>query len=556
MLILYALRDAWREGFSLQTLRSDFIAGITVGIVAIPLGMALAIAVGIAPQYGLYTVIVAGMLAAFFGGSRVNITGPTAAFVVILLPIVQQYGLSGLLVATIMSGVILLIMGLCRLGRLVLYVPYPVTTGFTAGIGFSIAFLQLKDLFNLQVQGVPMTFPDKVAAFYTALPSLSGADAMVGVAAIATFIVWSRLKTRIPPHVIALFIGTLVALALDMSGTGHALLLGEKFSYSINGVTGQGIPQQLPHLILPWQNIDISWSLINELMPSALTIAVLGSIESLLCAVVADGMSGKKHNPNAELVGQGIANIITPFFSGIPATAAIARTATNVRSGAFSPVAGIIHALFVLLAMLALAPVLSYIPMSALAGLLIMVAWNMSEAPHFVHIIRVAPRRDVAVLLTCFFLTVIFDMVVAVGVGIGLACMLFIHRVSALTNISMRRPHEHQHLTHLADDILIYDINGPLFFAACERAMSVISHSGEEYRAVVLDFSDVSTMDMTGIHALEAALERINQQPVIFYDVRPEVEKKLYRSRLIDRKRVFVCRNQHELERLLLLLAA
>lgn len=556
MLIFYALRDAWREGFSLQTLRSDFIAGITVGIVAIPLGMALAIAVGIAPQYGLYTVIVGGMLAAFFGGSRVNITGPTAAFVVILLPIVQQYGLSGLLVATMMSGIILLIMGLCRFGRLVLYVPYPVTTGFTAGIGFSIAFLQIKDLFNLQITGVPMTFPDKVHAFYLALPSLSTPDAIVGIAAIVTFVAWSKLKSRIPPHVIALFVGTLLALLLDVTGSGHALLLGEKFTYNINGVIGQGIPQQLPHFNLPWQNIDISWSLINELLPSALTIAVLGSIESLLCAVVADGMSGKKHNPNAELVGQGIANIITPFFSGIPATAAIARTATNVRSGAFSPLAGIFHALFVLLAMLALAPALSYIPMSALAGLLIMVAWNMSEAPHFIHIIKVAPKRDVAVLLTCFFLTVIFDMVVAVGVGVGLACMLFIHRVSALTNISMRRPHEHHHLTHLNDDVLIYDINGPLFFAACERAMSVISHTGEEYSAVILDFSDVSTMDMTGIHALESALQRISHQPVIFYDVRPEVEKKLYRSKLIDRKHVYACHNENELERLLLLLRA
>lgn len=554
MLIFYALRDAWREGFSLQTLRSDFIAGITVGIVAIPLGMALAIAVGIAPQYGLYTVIVAGMLAAFFGGSRVNITGPTAAFVVILLPIVQQYGLSGLLVATMMSGIILLIMGLCRLGRLVLYVPYPVTTGFTAGIGFSIAFLQLKDLFNLQITGIPMTFPDKVYAYYMALPSTSMADAIVGIIAILTFILWAKLKTRIPPHVIALFVGTIVALILDKSGAGHALLLGEKFTYNINGITGQGIPQQLPHFSLPWHGIEISWSLINELLPSALTIAVLGSIESLLCAVVADGMSGKKHNPNAELVGQGIANIITPFFAGIPATAAIARTATNVRSGAFSPIAGIVHALFVLLAMLALAPALSYIPMSALAGLLIMVAWNMSEAPHFVHIIKVAPQRDVAVLLTCFFLTVIFDMVVAVGVGIGLACMLFIHRVSSLTNISMRRPHEHHHLTNLGDDVLIYDINGPLFFGACERAMSVISHRGETYSAIILDFSDVSTLDMTGIRALQSALERISHQPIVFFDVRPEVEKKLRKSKLIDCKTVYACSDKHEIERLLLLL--
>jgi len=554
VLLFYALKDAWKEGFSLQTLRSDVISGITVGIVAIPLGMALSIAVGIPPQYGLYTVIVGGIFAALCGGSRVNITGPTAAFVVILIPIVQKYGLSGLLLATMMAGVILLIMGLCRLGRLVLYVPYPVTTGFTAGIGFSIAFLQIKDLLNIQLLGAPATFPDKVMAYYDALPSASMSDALVGIFSILAFIFWAKLKNRIPPHVVALIIGTIVAFVLDDLGSGHAVLLGEKFTYVIDGVTGHGIPQQLPHFSAPWANIDISWDLINELLPSALTIAVLGSIESLLCAVVADGMSGKKHNPNAELVGQGIANIIAPFFGGIPGTAAIARTATNVRSGAFSSLSGVIHAIFVLLAMLALAPALSYIPMSALAGLLIMVAWNMSEAPHFVHIIKVAPRRDVAVLLTCFFLTVIFDMVVAVAVGITLACMLFIHRVSALTNITMRRPSDHHHLKDIGDDILIYDINGPLFFGACETAMSVISRVKTDYRAVVLDFSDVNTMDMTGIHALESAIGRIGDRPIIFYDVSANVEKKLYRSSLIDRKHTYSCHTKEALQRLMIFL--
>jgi len=400
VLLFHALKQAWRKGYSFSTLRADIVAGITVGVVAIPLGMALAIAVGVPPQHGLYTVVVAGLLAALFGGSRFNITGPTAAFVVILLPITQQYGLSGLMLATLMSGVILLLMGLLRLGQLVAYVPYPVTTGFTAGIGLVIAFLQLKDLFGLTVEGSPVHFPEKVMAYTSAMPSINYADAMVGFGTIATFILWAKLKNRIPPHVVALATGTVLALlmnripphvvalatgtvlALLMNqwGASHVGLLGEKFHYQIGDLIGQGIPQVLPQLVMPWQDPQFSWGLVVELLPAAFTIAMLGCIESLLCAVVADGMTGTKHNPNAELVGQGLANMVVPFFGGIPATAAIARTATNIRAGGFSPVSAITHALFVLAAMIVLAPMLSFIPMSALAGLLIMVAWNMSEA--------------------------------------------------------------------------------------------------------------------------------------------------------------------------------
>ena len=270
---------------------------------------------------------------ALFGGSRFNISGPTAAFVVILLPITQQYGLSGLMLATLMSGMILVLMGILRLGQLVAYVPYPVTTGFTAGIGLVIAFLQLKDLLGLHVATNPVHFPEKVMAYAQALPSTNGADAAVGFATIAIFIGWAKLKTRIPPHVIALLAGTVIALVVNNMTGAHVGLLGEKFQYQIGDLIGQGIPQVLPQFTLPWSADGMNWQLVVDLLPAAFTIAMLGCIESLLCAVVADGMTGKKHNPDAELVGQGIANMVVPFFGGIPATAAIARTATNIRAG-------------------------------------------------------------------------------------------------------------------------------------------------------------------------------------------------------------------------------
>lgn len=531
MLLFHALSQAWKDGYSFSEFRSDIVAGVTVGIVAIPLGMALAIAVGVPPQHGLYTVIVAGLLAALFGGSRFNITGPTAAFVVILLPITQQYGLSGLMLATLMSGVILVLMGILRLGQLVAYVPYPVTTGFTAGIGLVIAFLQLKDLLGLSVAGNPIHFPEKVMAYASALPSVNFADTSVGLITITVFIAWGQLKTRIPPHVVALVCGTLLALFMNHFGSSHVGLLGEKFHYQIGDLIGQGIPQVLPQFKMLWQNNNMDWALVVELLPAAFTIAMLGCIESLLCAVVADGMTGKKHNPNAELVGQGLANIVVPFFGGIPATAAIARTATNIRAGACSPVSAIIHALFVLAAMVVLAPVLSYVPMSVLAGLLIMVAWNMSEAPHFVHTLKVAPRRDVAVLLTCFTLTVVFDMVIAVVVGLLLAGVLFIQRIASLTTVTVVRD-QHEHLD-FGSDVVVYDINGPLFFAASEKAFSVIGRSSVETRAVVLDFTDVSTIDITAIHAFENALDRINHYPVYLLGAAAHVKTKLINAGIL-----------------------
>ncbi len=395
-----AWRQTWRAGYTLRRLRGDISAGLTVGIIAIPLAMALAIAVGVPPQQGLYTVLIAAPLIALTGGSRFNVSGPTAAFVVILLPITQQYGLGGLLLCTLLAGIILIALGLIRAGRLIQYIPYPVTLGFTAGIGIVIATLQLKDLLGLNTAGHAEHYVEQLGVLILALPSARPGDGIIGITCLAVLIVWPKWVPRIPGHLIALTVGALLGLALEHNGMAVATL-GERFSYMVEGVSHPGIPPFLPRFDWPWnlpgpdgQPLHLSYDLIRQLMAPAFAIAMLGAIESLLCAVVTDGMTGSKHDPNAELLGQGLGNLIAPLFGGITATAAIARSATNVRSGAFSPLAAIIHSAVVLMAILVLAPLFSYLPMAALAALLIMVAWNMSEARHVLHTLRIAHRAS------------------------------------------------------------------------------------------------------------------------------------------------------------------
>ncbi|CAH0534192.1 C4-dicarboxylic acid transporter DauA [Vibrio stylophorae] len=541
MVIFSALRDAFRSGYSRSNFKADLVAGITVAIIAIPLAMALAIAVGVPPQYGLYTVIVAGTIAALCGGSRFNITGPTAAFVVILLPITEQYGIQGLLLATVMSGAILFLMGLLKLGRLVMFVPYPVVAGFTAGIGFTIAFLQLKDLLGLTLSSNPHHFLEKVAAYGQALPTLVWADAIVGAVTLAAFVLWRRRKSNIPPHLIALVVGTVTALVLTHTGLGHAATIGDRFSYDLNGVKGVGIPPFLPSWHSPFAGIDMS--MVVELLPAAITIALLGSLESLLCAVVADGMTKTKHNPNGELVAQGIANMVTPFFGGIPATAAIARTAANIRAGAISPIAGMVHAAFVLLAIVALAPWLSFIPMSTLAALLVMVAWNMSEVPHFIRTIKVAPKADVAVLLTCFGLTVVFDMVIAVAYAMLLAGVLFIHRMARLTDIEQGQSEEMTPVPYLGDEVSVYKLRGAFFFAACEKVLMKLSHSHHNSQLVVLDMRQLVAMDYTALKQFAMTLEDIAPKPVIILGAAAHIQHKLYKAGIIPSDHCWLCAN-------------
>ena len=521
---LFPVFAAWRQtlkaGYSFKALRGDLAAGLTVGIIAIPLAMALAIAVGVAPQYGLYTVLVAAPLIALTGGSRFNVSGPTAAFVVILLPITQQFGLGGLLLCTMLAGLIMIAMGLGRAGRLIEFVPYPVTLGFTAGIGIVIATLQLKDLLGLSLSSQPLHYLEQVQVLLLALPSAHLGDALVAALSLAVLILWPRWVPKVPGHLAALAVGTLAGLALEGMGIPLATL-GERFSYSLNGVLHAGIPPFLPDFAWPWQlpaadgqPLGLSFELIRQLLAPAFAIAMLGAIESLLCAVVADGMTGSKHDPNAELVGQGLGNLIAPLFGGITATAAIARSAANVRAGAFSPLAAIIHAGVVLVAILLLAPLFSYLPMAALAALLLMVAWNMSEAGHVLHTLRIAPRSDVLVLLTCLILTVLFDMVLAVGVGLLLAAGLFIKRMSDLTDTAALPRHFHQALKDLPEHVLVYAIRGPLFFGAAEKALSVLRRFNNDVKVVIVDISAVPLLDMTALAALDNVLRDYRKQHV------------------------------------------
>lgn len=499
-----ALADAcWRDPYSLSRLAKDGVAGLTVGIIAIPLAMALAIASGVPPQYGLYTAAVAGLVIALCGGSRFSVSGPTAAFVVILFPVSQQFGLAGLLVATLLSGVILVLMGLLRIGKLIEYIPLPVTLGFTAGIGITIATMQVKDLLGLEVAAMPEHFTGKVAALAMVLPTAHAADALVGVVTLAVLVMWPRLGIRLPGHLPALLAGLGVMLALSAAGM-PAATIGSRFSYVLaDGSHGIGIPPILPQLALPWTLAggSLSWEMVSALLPAAFSMAMLGAIESLLCAVVLDGMTGTRHRSNHELIGQGIGNIIAPFFGGITATAAIARSAANVRAGATSPVAAMIHALVVLLALLALAPLLSWLPMAAMAALLLMVAWNMSEAHKVIALLRRAPKDDIIVMLLCMSLTVLFDMVLAIGVGIVLASLLFMRRVARMTRLSA--------LPVSDERVQAFRINGPLFFAAAERIFAELSQRSRQAQTLILQWDAVVVLDAGGLQALQGFIDAL-----------------------------------------------
>ena len=498
-------------------------AGIVVGIVALPLSMALAIASGVPPQHGLFTAIIAGAAVPLLGGSRYQVSGPTAAFVVILEPIAARFGLGGLLLATWMAGLLLVGLGAARLGGLVRFVPYPVTAGFTAGIAVVIATLQLRDLLGLDLRQLPPHYLERVRAIATALPTARLPDVGIGAATLSVLVLWPRLRTRVPAPLVALAIATALAELLRAVAPGSAVAtIDTRFAREVGGRLLPGIPSLPPFFELPWnlpgpdgRPLGLSFELVRALLPPAFAIAMLGAIESLLSAVIADGMTGDKHDPDAELLAQGVGNLAAPFFGGIAATGAIARTATNVRAGAHSPLAAFFHAGVVLAAMLALAPVLGRLPMSALAALLLQVAWNMSEARHFAHALRVAPRSDVAVLLTCFILTVVFDMVVAVSVGVVLAALLFMRRMAELSSVALVG-HRHASLSPpLPPGVVLYDIGGPLFFGAAQKAMSSIEAVDGAIRTVLLDVRDVPVMDATGLVSLESAIERLARRGIV-----------------------------------------
>ncbi|USV56059.1 C4-dicarboxylic acid transporter DauA [Aeromonas encheleia] len=503
------------EPYSVARFGRDLIAGITVGIIAIPLAMALAIASGVPPQHGLYTAIVAGIVIAVTGGSRFSISGPTAAFVVILYPVAQQFGVSGLLMATLISGFFLVAMGMARLGRLIEYIPPSVTLGFTGGIAIVIATLQIKDFFGLTVAEMPETYVGKVEALALALPSWQWGDTLVGVATLAVLLLWPRLRLPVPGHLPAVLVGVGLGVGLHSLGVDVATI-GSKFSYTLaDGTQGMGIPPIAPTLMMPWSlpgpnGAPVVWDLaaIERLLPAAFSMAMLGAIESLLCAVVLDGMTGRKHSSNGELVGQGLGNILAPFFGGITATAAIARSAANVRAGATSPISGIVHALVVLAAILVLAPWLSWLPLSAMAALLLLVAWNMSEAHKVVDLIRRAPRSDVLVLLVCLSLTVIFDMVIAITFGVILASLLFMREIAKMTKLHNLAEHK-RYASEVPAQTLIYKINGPLFFAAAERVFDELLAQVKDHKALILQMEAVSILDAGGLSAFQQFARRM-----------------------------------------------
>ena len=533
-LLGYGLRKRLREGYSGKDFRADLLASLVVGIVALPLSMALAIGCDVPPQHGLYTAIIAGVLCALLGGTRFQVTGPTAAFVVILLPIVHKFGLGGLLVAGMMAGVMLVAMGLARLGRLMQFVPHPVTTGFTAGIAVVIAMFQLKDIMGVKLPRTEGTI-EYLGAIWDAKVATNYWDVGIAVATVVMLLVLPKILKRIPAPLVALTVISIVVVILDhFIPSFHATTIASKFHYELGGEVHAGIPPLPPLPVVPWlqgeRQLAIDYATIRELLPAAFAIAMLGAIESLMSAVVADGMSGTEHDPNSELIALGIANIVCPFFGGIAATGALARTATNIRAGARSPFAAVFHGIFILACTIALAPLVGYLPMAALAGLLLIVARNMSEARHFIRLTRIAPRSDVMVMLTCFFLTVVFDMVIAVTFGVLLAALMFMRRMASMTQTKLKYVTDTKF--EVPPGVRVYEIAGPLFFGAAKTAMEALHTAGGQDHTLILSMQHVPTIDATGLVALESVLDRLRRSnvKVIFSGLAPEVSEILDRA--------------------------
>lgn len=494
-----------REGYTFADLRRDAFAGIVVGIVALPLAIAFAIASGVRPEQGLYTAIVAGFLISVFGGSRVQIGGPTGAFIVIVAGVVAEFGYDGLAVATLMAGALLIVMGFARLGDVVRFIPYPVIVGFTTGIALIIALGQVGDGLGFAVTDVPGDVFGRTAAYVRNLDTVS--PAAVGVFLLTVLIIqgWPRLTTRVPSPLVALIAATALAHALGLELDTIQARFG-------------GVPTSLPQLTLP----AVEWARVPELVSPAITIALLAAIESLLSAMVADGQIGGRHRSNAELVGQGIANLASPLFGGIPATGAIARTATNIRNGGRTPIAGIVHAVTLLFILLVAGRWASLIPMAALAGILVVVAYNMSEWRVFGRLLR-GPRSDVLVLLTTFVLTVAVDLSVAIQAGVVLAALLFMRRMADVTQVKPIRDilaYETAEGIELADgaadlaipaDVEVFEINGSFCFGAATKFTETLLAMHTHPAVVILRMRHVLAMDATGLHALEEVAERLRR---------------------------------------------
>jgi len=523
---MIAFLEAKRAGlFTKGHLVNNIVAGLIVGIVALPLAMAFAIASGAKPEQGIYTAIVAGGLTSLFGGSRLQIAGPTGAFIVILSGITAKYGIEGLQVATLMAGLILLLMGLTRFGGVIKFIPDPVIIGFTSGIGVIIWVGQWKDFFGLSTNINSIHFHQKFWHLIQALPSFNLETTGLGLLTLLVLLVSPYVFKRIPSPLVAMVTATFVQWLFQFQGVAT---IGSAFG---------GIPQSLPHFEVP----TITFTEVLQLIGPAFTIALLGAIESLLSAVVADGMAGTKHDSNQELVGQGIANIFSPLFGGFASTGAIARTATNIRNGATSPLAGIVHTLTLIGIVLLLAPLASLIPLSALSAILFVVAYNMSELHRFIHMVQTAPKPDVAVLLITFLLTVFADLVIAVNIGAMLATLLFMKRMSETVSIELQN-HE-----ILADEIedknfilppktVVVAIDGPFFFGAAERLESALASIHGHADILVMRLGRVPFIDATGLQSLQDLLETCKRYKtrLVLCEARPNVIEKLKRSGVVD----------------------
>ncbi|MBL8026998.1 MAG: sulfate permease [Fibrobacteres bacterium] len=483
------------QGYNKSRFLSDLSAGVIVGIVALPLAIAFAIASGVTPEKGLITAVIAGFIISALGGSRVQIGGPTGAFIIIVYGIVQQYGINGLAIATMMAGVILLVMGLFKFGSMIKFIPYPIVVGFTSGIALLIFSTQIKDFFGLAIVSVPAEFHEKWITYFRAMSTVNFYAFGVAISSLFIMIVWPRFNQRIPGSLIALIASTCVVYFLNLP----VETIGSKFG---------DIPSSIPKP----QSFDISFSVIKGLMAPAISIAILGAIESLLSAVVADGMIGTRHKSNMELVAQGIANIVTPIFGGIPATGAIARTATNIKNGARTPISGMIHALTLLLIMLFFGGLAKLIPMAALAAILIIVSYNMSEWRSFKTLLK-SPRSDIIVLVTTFLLTVLIDLTVAIEIGMMLAAFLFMKRMAEVTNVSMitrelddsepKTPDANSmDLKKIPHGVEVYEINGPFFFGAATKFKDQMMTQKEKPKVRIIRMRNVPAIDATGLQTI------------------------------------------------------
>ena len=510
------------KNYSVKDLTSDLISGVIVAVIALPLSIALALASGVGPEEGLYTAIIAGFLISAFGGSKVQIAGPTAAFATIVAGIVANSGMEGLMIATIMAGILLILMGVLRLGKLIRFIPSTITIGFTAGIAVTILVGQLKDFFGLSYPAGTVTIEtmDKVSAVVKNFGTLNPAALGVGVLSLAILILWPKVSKKIPASLIAVLVGALLVKLAHLPVN----TIGDLYTVS----------SKLPTLHIH----PISFGMIRAMFPNAVTIAILAAIESLLSCVVADGMTGDKHRPDTELIAQGIGNIGSALFGGIPATGAIARTAANINNGGKSPVAGMVHSIVLLLVLVLLMPYASFIPMPVIAAVLFIVAYNMCQWRPFVSMVKTAPKSDIIVLIITFVLTVVFDLVVAIAVGLGLACLLFMKRMSEETDIRKWEDapeDEESGLRRILPQVSIYEIQGPLFFGSVEKLSQITAK--EKTKALVLRMRSVTALDATALASLEKLYDRCIAQgtKVVFSHVNPQPMKVMEHSRFTDK---------------------